>query len=400
MKFAHISDVHIGSWRDPKMRDVSTRTFSLAVDTCIKESINFLLIAGDLFDTALPGIDLLKEVTSKLKELKDHSIPVYLIAGSHDFSPSGKTMLDVLENAGLCRNVAKGEEIEGKLKLQFTVDPNTSAKITGIFGKKGMLDHYYYEHLLRGPLEEEPGYKIFMFHTAIAEFKPKDLQQMEAHPLSLLPKNFDYYAGGHVHYIEEFSSPGYKRIVYPGALYPCNFAELQKYSHGYLHIIENDAIRKIPLKLYDCIHIVLDLPHCTPQQITNKITTELQTRKIKDAIITLHIAGSLDEGKVSDINFSQIYSSLYDQGAYMVMKNTSKLISKEFEDIQLPKQENFEDALIKEHLGKMPFVKGEEEFMMIKNLIASLSIEKKEGEKIQEFELRVKEVAKLLLKLE
>jgi len=69
----------------------------------LKKKVDFILIAGDLFNTSLPGIDKLKLAVQKLKQLKDNNIPVYIIAGSHDFSPSGKTMLDVLENAGLAR---------------------------------------------------------------------------------------------------------------------------------------------------------------------------------------------------------------------------------------------------------------------------------------------------------
>jgi hypothetical protein len=53
----------------------------------------------------------------------------------------------------------------------------------------------YYEHLDVQPLEQENGYKIFLFHTALSELKPHHLQEIDAHPLSLLPKGFDYYAG-------------------------------------------------------------------------------------------------------------------------------------------------------------------------------------------------------------
>jgi hypothetical protein len=207
MKFAHLADCHIGSWRDDKLKDISTRVFSKAIEQCIERKVDFVLIAGDLFNTSLPSIDLLKEVVTKLKSLSENNIPVYIIPGSHDFSPSGKTMLDVLENAGLLTNVVKGEIQEGKLKLNFTVDKKTGAKITGLLGKKGMLDKIYYENLMHENLEQEPGYKIFMFHTALSEFKPNDMEHMEAQPLSLLPKNFNYYAGGHVHYIFQKQEP-------------------------------------------------------------------------------------------------------------------------------------------------------------------------------------------------
>src|SRR3989338_10370238 len=135
MRYAHFSDVHIGSWRDPKMRDLSTLAFQQAVDFCIHKEVQFILLAGDLFNTSMPTIDHLKAVVIKLKELKTKNIPVYAIAGSHDFSPSGKTMLDVLEKAGLLHNVVKGSVENEKLKLSFTVDPSTGVKITGMIGK-------------------------------------------------------------------------------------------------------------------------------------------------------------------------------------------------------------------------------------------------------------------------
>jgi len=98
MKFAHLADCHIGSWRDPKLKDISTIAFQKAIDKCIEESVDFILISGDLFNTSLPRIDNLKTVVGTFKQLKDKNIPVYIIPGSHDYSPSGKTMLDVLEN--------------------------------------------------------------------------------------------------------------------------------------------------------------------------------------------------------------------------------------------------------------------------------------------------------------
>ena len=204
MKFSHIADCHIGAWRDPKLKELNIKAFFEAIAISLKEKVDFILISGDLFNTSLPGIDKLKDVVKILKNLQNKEIPVYLIPGSHDFSPSGKTMLDVLEEAGLCINVVKGKVDENKkLNLQFTVDKKTGAKITGMLGKRGMLERSFYEELNREPLEKEPGFKIFMFHTALTELKPKKLEMMESAPISLLPKNFDYYAGGHVHIVEK-----------------------------------------------------------------------------------------------------------------------------------------------------------------------------------------------------
>ena len=76
---------------------------------------------------------------------------------------------------------------------------------------------------IKEALEKEEGFKIFMFHTALTELKPKELDKMDSAPVSFLPRNFDYYAGGHVHIVKEASLDGYKNIVYPGPLFPNNF---------------------------------------------------------------------------------------------------------------------------------------------------------------------------------
>ena len=42
-----------------------------------------------------------------------------------------------------------------------------------------------------------------MFHSGIDELKPEDMGNIIMQPLSLLPKNFNYYAGGHVHIVKD-----------------------------------------------------------------------------------------------------------------------------------------------------------------------------------------------------
>src|SRR3989338_11407675 len=127
MKFAHLADCHIGGWRDPELKELSIRAFENAVEICIKEYVGFVLIAGDLFNTSLPSIDLIKRTAEILNKLKEHEIDVYIIPGSHDFSPSGKTMLGVLEKAGLVINSMR--IINNK--LHFVTD-KTNVKITGL----------------------------------------------------------------------------------------------------------------------------------------------------------------------------------------------------------------------------------------------------------------------------
>lgn len=400
MRFAHLADCHIGSWRDPKLRDASTKAFVSAMDACIAKQVDFILIAGDLFNTSLPSIDRLKEVVIKLRELKDKSIPVYVIPGSHDFSPSGKTMLDVLEEARLFVNVVKGEVVDGSLRLKFTVDPKTNVRITGMLGKKGMLEKTYYESLDMQNLESEPGYKIFMFHTAISELKPKELEKMESSPISLLPKGFDYYAGGHVHIIKDESIEGYKRIVYPGALFPNNFSELEKFGNGGFYVVEDGNLTYEPVLIHNVFTIVIDCKHKTPEQIESDVLSKVRNQEFNNTIVTIRLFGVMDSGKISDINFKEIFNEIYSRSAHFVMKNTSQLRTLDFEEIkvELRNVEELENSLIKEHLGKVFDI--DSEVGLSKSLIRLLDTEKFEGERVIDFQSRLKNELKVLLGLQ
>jgi DNA repair exonuclease SbcCD nuclease subunit len=391
MKFAHIADCHIGSWRDPKLNDTATKAFTKAADLCIEKNVDFILIAGDLFNTSLPSINHLKQVTKKLKQLKDKDIPVYIIAGSHDFSASGKTMLDVLESADLLINVAKGSEENGKIILRFTTDKKTNAKITGLLGKKGMLEHSYYEALNKEILEKENGYKIFMFHSLISEFKPKEFEKIDGQPLSLLPKKFNYYAGGHPHFVFSTKEKDYGIIAYPGPLFPNNFRELEKLQKGGFYIVENDAAEWNPIQIHNVFSIEVNADHKSPEQVQKEIEEKTANNEFNNTIVTLRVEGMLESGKISDINFRSIIKNLYDKSAYFVLKNTAGLKTKEFEEIKIQAEsvEEIEEKLIKEHLGKIKISLDEEK--LTKELLSILSAEKQEGETAATFEKRLRE---------
>ena len=138
MKFAHLGDCHLGGWRQPELKELNFRSFQIALERIAKENVDFILIAGDLFDTAYPPIETLKETFDEFRKIKEKNVPVFLIAGSHDYSVSGKTFLDVLERSGFCKNVAKFEERDGKILLLPTIFENVA--IYGYPGKKSGLE--------------------------------------------------------------------------------------------------------------------------------------------------------------------------------------------------------------------------------------------------------------------
>ncbi|HLC61281.1 MAG TPA: exonuclease SbcCD subunit D [Candidatus Nanoarchaeia archaeon] len=404
MKFAHMADCHIGSWRDPKLKDTSTHAFIKSIDKCIKEKVDFIIIAGDLFNTSFPRLDNLKTVVSKFKLLKDLDIPVYIVPGSHDYSPSGKTILDVLEEAGMFINVFRGTVDGGKLKLNFTVDKKTGAKITGMLGKRGTLERLYYEKLILDNLENEEGYKIFIFHSGIDELKPKEMENIISQPLSLLPKGFDYYAGGHVHIVDDKQIEGYGLIAYPGPLFPNSFAELEKLERGGFYIVEDNKPRWEPIQIYNVYKIDKKCDHKTPEQIKNDLLDEIKTKEFNNTIVLIRLHGILESGKPSDIDFKEIFAKVYERSAYFVMKSSHAVVSKEFEEIKSDAKnvEDVESFLIKGHLGqiKLENLTAEKEEILIKSLMEALLKEKQEGETVPDFEKRMKEEVGRILEIE
>jgi len=394
MKFAHLADCHIGSWRDPRLRDITTKAFCQVMDMCIQKRVDFIVISGDLFNTSLPSLDLLKSVVKKLKQVQEQKIPVYGIAGSHDYSPSGKTMLDVLSAAGLFINVAKFEEADDKLKLFFTQDPGTGVKLTGIVGKKGGLEKDYYHYIDREHVEKEEGYKIFLFHTALSELKPDHLKEMEANPISLLPKNFNYYAGGHLHIVKHASLEGYPNVVYPGPLFPNSFSELEKLDCGGFYLIDvkggTEEIKYVPIVIHPITNIIVDSDYKTPDQITNELLKQTK-RPFDNAVVTIRLQGTLREGSLADIDFRQVFDQCYTLGAHFVMKNTAKLQTRKLQEIKIHSEtlEDIEQAVINEHVGQFHDFDPQTQKKLAIALLQALSVEKDEGERVVDFEDKI-----------
>lgn len=389
MKFAHLADIHIGGWNQKELETLGIQAFEQAIDICISKNVGFVIIAGDLFNTSLPGIDLIKETARILNKLKEEEISCYIIPGSHDYSPSGKTMIDVLEKAGLVDNVAKFSEIDDKIKLDF-VEDKTGVKLTGMFGKKQGLETEFYKSLDLTNLDVE-GVKIFLFHTLLNELKTPDLEKVNSEPLAILPKGFNYYAGGHPHIVTDVKRDGYF-VGYPGPVFPNNFLELEKLKQGGFYILNDFEIEFIPLQLKEVVSFHVSVEGLSAEEAFKKIVDDVNGVNVKDKIVTLRVSGALGSGKVSDINFKEVFSYL--DGAYFILKNTNKLSTKEFESLEVSSGDvsDVEEKIISENTEDS--LLGKEK---IKELMEILSLEKVEGETVSGFEERVvKEVEKAL----
>jgi len=406
IRFAHLADCHLDSWREPELKNVNLDAFREALDICKKEQVDFILISGDIFHTSTPDLDILRSAVEKLKDVKDSGIGIYIIPGSHDYTYTEKTMLKVLEAAGLFINVSKGQAGEdGRINLVFTKDKKTGAKITGIPGRAGGLERTYYESLDIQSLEKEDGFKIFMFHSAIEEYKPEFLKSVEAIPLSCLPKGFAYYAGGHVHERFEKDEAGYGKITYPGALYPVKFDELEKCRSGGFYIIEYDnhlKSRFVKLEPHIVVSLNLDLEGMAPEKCHEKIMACLKREMLTDAIVLMRLKGTLSSGKPTDIDLNSVSEYVKKEGALIFKRSTANLSSKEFEEIKIEAKgdiRQIEDKLIDEHKGKIKIRSGDEK-KLTSDLMSSLEPAKEEHETADHYDRNVMESAGKAFKID
>lgn len=375
----------MGGWKQQPMQDLNFQSFKIALEGCIKERVDFVLIVGDLFDSAYPPIEILKETFTEFRKLKEAKIPCFIVAGSHDYSVSGKTFLDVLERAGFCKNVCDVQEIDDRLMLSPILHENVA--LYGYPGKKSGLE---IEDLRRMRINDAPGmFKIFMLHTTLD--KAKGSLPIDAIEADLLPKA-DYYALGHLHI--DFQ---YENFVYPGPIFPNNFQELEDLEHGSFYIVDTEALetmKKVELKIKPVVSIEINVNNALTA--TSKIISEINNYQIENKILLLRVRGVLEVGKISDVKFAQIEEHAKNKGAYFVLRNTHDLKVKETElEIEIKDSENVEEETIKVYSEQHPSDLN----ALIPQLLENLSVDKQEDEKNEIFTSRLLDGVKRVLKL-
>ncbi|MBI4895276.1 MAG: exonuclease SbcCD subunit D [Candidatus Aenigmarchaeota archaeon] len=384
MKFIHTSDVHLGTWNaHPDLRDFSLKAFEQLVNTAINRQIDFIIIAGDFFDTSMPAVDIIRFAAAQLKRCKDAGISVYAIAGSHDFSPTGKTMLSVFDSAGLLINLHK----------KLIVDKKTQVQITGIEGLRIGLDKKTFEEFDFSSILEnidKNKFKIFVMHTAIREYCP--IPMMEATPIDTIPKGFDYYATGHVHFIFDTFHEGWGQIAFPGSLFQVNFNELEKHDKAGFYIVhvENNkpTMEWVSVQLKKVFLVDIDGTDKSTTQIESEFIENIENSNLEDKIVLLKTKGKLKSGKASDINFSLITEKAIEKKAYCVKRSVHLTLEQTMENkVDITGMKDVEKEVLEKIIEKESIEKYSE---LIEQLLNALKEERLENEKNNVYEEKIK----------
>ena len=208
MIFSHISDTHLGQVQfgsQERENDVY-HTFNQAIDISIKDHVDFVIFAGDIFHIPNPNGTAIVQMANALKRLKQNNIDSFFILGEHDISRIRTTPIPyVYHNLGFSRYIGQGKPFVYKNILLTGFDKIRKNEVAAYEKKFSEIDKIAQNH---------SGHKILVMHQGITEFNKfaGELQSTD------LPKNFTYYAMGHLHDydVKEFQhlkGP----IVYPGS---------------------------------------------------------------------------------------------------------------------------------------------------------------------------------------
>lgn len=212
MKFIHTADIHLDSplsglaaYKDAPadlLRTVTRDAFTKLVDVAIEESVDFMVIAGDLYDGSWKDYNTGHFFCREMGRLNKVGIPVYLLFGNHDADSEMTKKLTLPPNV---------HTFDARKANTFRMD----ALKVAIHGRS-YKDAATLDNLAVGYPDPVAGWlNIGVLHTALggnathANYAPCSVAELNA-------KGYDYWALGHVHehaIVQE--SPW---IVFPGNL--------------------------------------------------------------------------------------------------------------------------------------------------------------------------------------
>ena len=241
MKFSHISDTHLGLIQyglEEREQDIYD-SFNQAIDISIQDKVDFVIFAGDIFHTPNPSGTAILQMANALKRLKEKEIESFFVLGEHDISRVRSTPIPyVYHNLEFSKYVGRGEPVYYKDVMIVGFDKIRKNEMTGLEEKFLRVESLADKH---------KGHKILVLHQGITEVN-KFAGEVNS---TDLPKNFTYYAMGHLHdkFLKQYDhlkGP----LAYPGSTEMTTSEGIKETEKGFFKVdISNDEAKPEWIKL-------------------------------------------------------------------------------------------------------------------------------------------------------
>jgi DNA repair exonuclease SbcCD nuclease subunit len=213
LRFIHAADLHLDSpFRGlantaPRLRDelqaATLGAFERIVDHTIQSKADFLVLAGDLYDSKDRSLRALVAFRRQMERLAERDISVYIVHGNHDPLNGWGSEFQLPPNVTTFSGKASTEPVIRRGK--------EIARVTGISYARERVT----ENLAAAmtPDSDSP-YSVGLLHanvagqTGHADYAPVTLDELTA-------SGFDYWALGHVHTRSVLAADP-ATVVYPG----------------------------------------------------------------------------------------------------------------------------------------------------------------------------------------
>ncbi len=230
VSFLHLADLHIGlrtsrfeEQVSKKLREARFQALDHALQIALDRNIDFIIIAGDLFDdNAVSLIDAQRIFNN----LKGKSMPVYVLPGNHDpYRPGSVWQRNPWTGWEGTSIVLLNENKPRAFREDVILYPCPVTQKTSMSDPTDWIE-----------LEEAQGDKI-RIGVAHGSVMDRDYLPPDDHPIPLDccdKRGLDYIALGHWHGLKTFKdSSGMTRMAYPGTHEQMNFGAGAEFSVGW-----------------------------------------------------------------------------------------------------------------------------------------------------------------------
>lgn len=258
LRFIHAADIHLGSIiaiSDIQEEDIYIKfnaamyeAFKKICDEAIKNSVDFIILAGDVFDRELRTVRASSFFYEESKRLKEHNIDIYLVRGNHDPFGEGRDIFSLPSNVYIFDHnnpevfdIYKNEEIVARI-----VGQSYKSKWEG----RKLFKNYR--------LEGNETYNIGVLHTGLESEKsnyiPCNVEELKS------IENINYWALGHIHKCKVINDKN-PFIAYPGVSQGRDIGELGIGGCFLVDIMKNltEKIRYIPTSSFVWIKEVVNI---------------------------------------------------------------------------------------------------------------------------------------------
>lgn len=258
MKFLHVADLHIGKIvNDFSMLEDQKFILEQIKDLAVKHGVEGILIAGDIYDRAIPPAEAVAVFDKFVTELSDLGILVFMISGNHDSPERISFGEGVLDRAGVYIAGVLKEELK---VVKISRDYGEIQVLLLPFVKPGQVDARTTEEAVEKLLsrywekenkQDEKVHRILVTHYFVTDAgREPELSDSETtvHVGGLdnvdasLFEGFDYVALGHIHKPQRI---GEHPIWYAGSPLKYSFGETKQTKQILMITIDENGLEEV-----------------------------------------------------------------------------------------------------------------------------------------------------------